>query len=92
MGLDKRLLEILCCPVSKQPVAMLSGRQLDALKQAAVGGSVKHVDGSALEKAPEAGLLTRDGKLIYLIDDGIPVMLADQAVETSQIDSFPRSP
>lgn len=91
MGLDKRLLEILCCPVSKQPVALLGAKQLGALKQAAESGSLKHVDGSALEQPPEAGLLTRDGKLIYLIADGIPVMLADQAIQTAQIDGFPRS-
>ncbi len=89
MALDKRLLDILCCPLTKQPVQMLTARQIQVLQQAQAEGSLRLADGSKAETAPQAGLLTRDGKTIYLIDDGIPVMLADQAVPTSQFSDFP---
>ncbi len=89
MALDKRLLEILCCPVSKQPVLPLSARQLETLQRAQAGDGLQASDGSRLVEPIEAGLITRDGKLVYRIDDGIPVMLADQAIPTAQLSGFP---
>ena len=89
MALDKRLLDILCCPATKQPVALLSAAQLSALNRAIAKGDVRGGDGATLVQPVAAGLLTRDGRTVYRIDDGIPVMLVDQGVATSQIDGFP---
>lgn len=87
--MDKRLLDILCCPATKQPVALLNAAQLSALNRAIDRRAVQGADGVLLEQPVAAGLLTRDGRTVYRIDDGIPVMLADQGVPTSQIDGFP---
>ena len=89
MALDKRLLDILCCPASKQPVGMLSAAQLAALNRGIEQRRVQSADGLLLDKPLAAGLLTRDGRTVYRIDDGIPVMLADQGVATRKIDGFP---
>lgn len=88
MALDRRLLDILCCPATKQPVALLSAAQLQALNRAVEAGSVVAQDGAPVRKPYAAGLVTRDGRTIYRIDDGIPVMLADQAVGSAQIEGF----
>jgi uncharacterized protein YbaR (Trm112 family) len=89
MALDKRLLDILCCPASKQPVALLSAAQLQALNRAVDAGQVQAADGASVRRSYSAGLLTRDGRTIYRIDDGIPVMLIDQAVSTVNVEGFP---
>lgn len=89
MALDKRLLDILCCPVSKQPVVVLSASQLAALNRAVEAGALRNVEGEAVTERYSAGLLTRDGRTVYRVDDGIPVMLSDQAVATTQIEGFP---
>ena len=89
MALDKRLLEILCCPVSKQPVLPLTRAQLDALNRAVAAGELLNVDGERVAEPLREGLITRDGKRIYRIDDGIPVMLGDQAIGTQQLHDFP---
>lgn len=89
MALDKRLLDILCCPASKQPVVPLASAQIEALNRAVEAGQLRSQDGSPVTRAFSAGLLTRDGRMAYRIDDGIPVMLADQAVATSQVEGFP---
>jgi len=89
MGLDRRLLDILCCPVSKQPLQLLNARQLDAVKRAQQAGTLMRSNGEQAADAPDGGLLTRDGKTIYLIVDGIPVMLADEAIPTAQFGDFP---
>jgi uncharacterized protein YbaR (Trm112 family) len=89
MGLDRRLLDILCCPVSKVPVLPLSRAQLADLNRRIAAGGVLSVGGAAIPTALADGLITRDGRVIYRVDDGIPVMLADEGIGTTQFDGFP---
>jgi uncharacterized protein len=89
MGLDKRLLEILCCPTTKQPVGPASAAQLAALNAAVGAGTLVDGEGARIAAPFEAALVTRDGRTVYRVDDGIPVMLADQAVATAQLPYFP---
>jgi len=86
--MDKRLLDILCCPVSKAPVSLLSRSQLDVLNGSIRQGTVQTVAGAKVGTALAAGLLTADGKVIYRIEDDIPVMLADEAIGTTQLSGF----
>jgi uncharacterized protein YbaR (Trm112 family) len=88
--MDRKLLDILCCPVSKQPLALLNGGELAALNQAIAAGSVKRADGERQTDALREGLITRDHRTIYRVDDGIPVLLADEAIATGQVAGFPR--
>lgn len=89
--LDRRLLDILCCPVTKSPVRLLSSGELEALNRAIAAGVVRTDAGAILNAPAAAGLITRDGRTIYRIEDDIPVMLADEAVATSQIADFPKA-
>jgi uncharacterized protein YbaR (Trm112 family) len=90
MSVDPRLLEILCCPVSKVPVVRLGKQQLAALNAAIAQGGVLNVSGHAVSEAFTEGLITQDGKVIYRVDDGIPVMLPDEGIGTTQFSDFPR--
>jgi uncharacterized protein len=86
MPIDKRLLEILCCPSTRLPVLPMNSTQLAAFNAAL--GELRHADGSDLPGPLKEGLITRDGKLVYRIDDGIPVMLADQAINVTGVDGL----
>ena len=88
MSLDKRLLDILCCPDSKQPVSLLGAHQLDTLNRALAAGTLKLLDDSLAQGPLEAGLITADGQRVYRIDDGIPVMLVDQAIDVRGVDGL----
>ena len=88
--MDKRLLDILCCPVTKVPVRQLLRNELDALNNAISTGGVQTTASVKVSSALQAGLITSDGKLIYRIEDDIPVMLADEAIGTTQLSAFPR--
>lgn len=90
MAVDRRLLEILCCPVSKVPVVPLARHQLAELNRRVAAGEVQTVRGAAVTAALGEGLITTDGKVIYRIDDGIPVMLPDEGIGTTQMHDFPR--
>jgi uncharacterized protein YbaR (Trm112 family) len=87
--MDKRLLDILCCPVSKTPVRLLGRAELDALNGAIVAGSVVTTAGSPVRERIDEGLITIDRKLIYRVDDGIPVMLPEEGIGTTQLNDFP---
>ena len=87
--MDKRLLDILCCPTTKVPVTPLNKAQLEVLNRAIAADSVRSVTDAVVAAPLEAGLITTDGKLIYRIDNDIPVMLADEAIATLQLDGFP---
>ncbi len=87
--MDKNLLEILCCPSSRVPVRQARRDEIDALNRSIVTGSVVTVAGVAVEKPLEDALITRDGKVIYRIDAGIPVMLIDEGIGTLQLNDFP---
>lgn len=87
--MDKRLLDILCCPTTKVPVTPLDKAQIDVLNRAIANDSLRTVSNAAVASPLQAGLITTDGKLVYRIDDDIPVMLADEAIATIQLDGFP---
>ncbi|MBS0569951.1 MAG: hypothetical protein JSS28_05050 [Proteobacteria bacterium] len=87
--MDKRLLDILCCPVTKQPLRMLTRGELDALNQAIAGGHARNAAAAPVSAALAAALITADGKRVYRVDDDIPVMLADEAILVAQLDGFP---
>jgi uncharacterized protein YbaR (Trm112 family) len=87
--MDKRLLDILCCPVTKSPVKPLSRPQIEALNLAIAKGAVRTTADVAVSTPIQGGLITTDGKVIYRIDDDIPVMLAEEAIGTTQLNAFP---
>ena len=90
MALDRRLLDILCCPVSKVPVRIASSTELEALNKAIADGQALDVAGNVLANPIADALITTDLRVIYRIEDGIPVMLADEGIGTTQFNHFPR--
>jgi len=90
MAIDKRLLDILCCPVSKTPVQPMSRAQVADLNRRVAAGEVLNVRSIAVTSPIEEGLITTDGKVIYRVEDGIPVMLPDEGIGTTQFNDFPR--
>ncbi|NUS38974.1 MAG: Trm112 family protein [Lysobacter sp.] len=88
--MDRKLLDILACPATRQPLALLERRGLDLLNQAIAAGAVKRVDGTAQAEPLHEALVTRDRRLAYRIDDDIPVLLVEEGISTGQVADFPR--
>ena len=86
--MDRKLLDILVCPATRQPLALLDSTGLDALNAAIATGTVVRADGSAQAQPLREALVTRDRKQVFRVDDGIPVLLAEEAIATAQIDGF----
>jgi len=86
--MDRKLIDILCCPVSKVPVRPLDGDRLAKLNQAIETGAVEYVNHDPVGDPLDEALITEDDKVIYRVDDSIPVMLADQGIATVQLKDF----
>lgn len=84
--IDSELLEILCCPETKQPVTLVEGEVIDKLNEKIASGGVKNRGGQPVSEKIEAGLLREDRKFLYPIRDSIPIMLEDEAIAFEELD------
>ena len=83
----KKLLDILCCPISRQSLLPLSANRLETLNAGILRAHINQRDGGTLGHPLKQALISADGKWIYRIDDGIPVLLADEAIAAAQLDA-----
>jgi uncharacterized protein YbaR (Trm112 family) len=86
VSMDKRLLSILCCPVTHKGLSLASADQLRRVNAAIAGGQVENCEGTALHEALREALVTDDGKRLYAVRDGIPVLLEGESVLLDQLD------
>ena len=84
MSVNPELLEILVCPETKQPVRLAAADVLEDLAARVASGELRNRGGDRVEKPIQEGLVREDGRVLYPVDDGIPVMLIDESVELSQ--------
>lgn len=89
MTISKKLLEILCCPVSHVPLTIANKTQLSYLNDQISSHEVVTVDGEPLTDKLQAALITQDGKVIYPVRDDIPVLLYEAGIGTTQFKDFP---
>ena len=85
MAIDRKLLEILVCPITKQPVSMLSQARLEQVNGLIEEGKLHTVGGVKLDKPLEQALITKNGSTLYPVNGNIPVMLEAQSIPCEQI-------
>jgi uncharacterized protein YbaR (Trm112 family) len=88
MPIDGKLLEILCCPVSKIPLTRLSAARLKKLNEAIIAGEVQYVRGEVVAQPLREALITEDSKVIYPVVDEIPILLEERGIGTTQLQDF----
>jgi len=88
MPVDGKLLEILCCPISKTPLRVLGTDKLDKLNAVIAQGEALYIGGEKVEKSLPEALITEDNKVIYPVQDDIPVLLAEMGIGTTQFSDF----
>ncbi len=83
--IDKRMLKILVCPEDQTPLAPADDQLLARLNRAIRTGEVENLGGQPVLEPVEDGLVRGDQTRLYPIVDGIPVLLADEAISLKQI-------
>lgn len=78
--LDRELLDILVCPETKAPVHLADEAMLERVNRDVSAGRLSTRGGEKVEEPLEGGLVREDGKVLYPIREGIPIMLIDEAV------------
>lgn len=84
--IDPQLLEILCCPETKQPVTLVGAEVIDRVNAAIQSRAVTNRGGKTVEEKIDGGLLREDRKFLYPIRDSIPIMLEDEAIPFEALD------
>jgi len=83
--INQKLLEIIVCPLSHQPLRIAEEQLIDRLNQAIGAGRVKDRAGRPLTAPIQQGLIRQDGQVMYPIRDNIPVLLTDEGIPMDEI-------
>lgn len=83
--MDKRLLTILRCPVTHKGLSLLKKDKLESVNAAITAGELETLDGVKLAEPLTEALVTDDGKRVYPVDEGIPVLLEGEAILMEQL-------
>jgi uncharacterized protein YbaR (Trm112 family) len=78
--IDKELLQILACPQTHQSLAMADAALLERVNASIASGKQRNVGGKPVEGKLSEALVREDGKVVYPIRDGIPVLLVDEGL------------
>ena len=78
---DKELLDILCCPETKQNVTLLDEENVKIINGKIKAGELKNRGGEAVKELIDGALIREDRKYFYPIREDIPIMLIDEAIE-----------
>ncbi len=88
MPIEGKLLEILCCPVSKTPLIRLNSEKLASLNAAISRGEALYVNHQEVTATLNEALVTDDMKVIYEVRDDIPILLQEYGIGTTQFQDF----
>ena len=77
----KELLEILVDPDERGPVRLATEGELATLHEAVGSGRARRRDGKDPSDTFEAAFLCQEGKVAYVVEDGIPIFLIDERLE-----------
>ena len=85
VNLDKDLLAILCCPETKQAVALADEQLIQKVNGAIERGVLKNKAQKPVTEKLDGGLIRSDNKILYPVREDIPVMLIDEGIPLEQV-------
>tara|TARA_Y100000590_G_scaffold184240_2_gene209900 strand:+ start:1342 stop:1608 length:267 start_codon:yes stop_codon:yes gene_type:complete len=81
MPVNPELLEILVCPETRQKLRNATDGELSKLEALYNSGALHDRSGNKVASAVKEGLVREDGQVLYVVDEGIPIMLTEESIE-----------
>lgn len=81
--MNGELLDIICCPETKQDLTLIDRELVKKINKAIKAGSLKNRAGDFIKDSIDDGLIRSDEKFIYPVRYNIPVLLINEAIEAS---------
>ena len=78
--MNAELLKDLCCPETHQPLRVAPAEVIVAINERICSGTVRNRSGQLLAEPCEGGLLREDGKALYPVRRGLPILLIAEAI------------
>ena len=78
--MDRELLEILCCPETRQTLALADPATLGDLHRRIAAGTLKNRGGTLVTEPIEAALVRRDRAWAYPVRRGVPLLLVQEGI------------
>ena len=83
--MNHQLLELLVCPKSKKKLEMAPPQTIETLNAQIKARKCHTLGGDLVEEPVEEALIQPGEKLLYLVRNNIPVMIYEQAINTSNL-------
>ena len=78
--MDQELLDMLCCPETKEDVSLAEAKLIGTLNLKIEAGQLKNRGGETVKEKMDSGLIRADRKFLYPVREDIPIMLIDEAI------------
>lgn len=82
--MDEKLLEIICCPETHQPLRLAGDDVILDLNQRIEANKLVNQSGEKIGQKIDEGLIREDGKILYPIRQNIPTLLVDEGILLEQ--------
>ena len=83
--MDPNLLNIICCPVTREKLSVATPKQLALINAEIANNTLKKLDGSIAEKPQTKALINASKTLLYPFEENIPILLESEAVDVKGI-------
>jgi uncharacterized protein YbaR (Trm112 family) len=83
--MDKKLLDMIVCPITKLPLELLDAERLEQMNAAIAAGRVLNQARQSVAGPVTEVLIRRDGHVAYPVVDGIPILLEEESIDWNQM-------
>lgn len=87
--IDQTLLDILACPETHEAVSLAGDDLIESLNRKIEAGQLVNRAGEKVTEPIGGGLVRADGRYLYAIRNGIPVMLVEQGIPLEETAGAP---